>query len=302
MNWSKRVEEVLAALPSNGRATEWRAADKETIHKALEGVSLYSGATKPDAGARVAFNISSAHIPGFVNDKNGMAYKNRYDVSGKQIGEPSPSSAPDARGLIDLLLAAKIGSVKPENLYYGAVELNGAGIRYYGDISLILLVDRVHRQTLVLDRNSFDLISAPLRAKTHPNGSWDVAAATKQLAEIAGWWSADLVNIAICKVLGGGPNPERRITMGDVSQGVLADEDYIEVIRTGSFDVRDVAEARVSAADAAVDGMVADRLRRGPTPNWVELMWRHRRRKADQALRAERIVTRVVISAGRVRA
>jgi hypothetical protein len=302
MDWSKRAEEVVAALPGNGQASAWRNADMETISKAVKGVSLYSDGKKSDGGARVTFNISSAHIPGFVADNNGNAYKNRYDASGKRIGEQTPSGMLDAREKIDQLLAYKIGGgVKPESLYYGAVELNGAGIRYYGDIGLILRVDKVDPQTQILDRNSFDLISEPLRATTHPNGSWDVLAATEQLVLIAGRWSDDLVNIAICKVLGGGTNPERRITAGGVSQGVLADEDYIEVIRTASFNVTDLAEARVSAADSAVDGMVADRLRRGPTPSWAELMWRNRRRKAEQALRAKRIVTRVVVSAGRVR-
>lgn len=301
MYWQSRAKEVIEALPGNGQASDWRNADMETISKAVKGVSLYSDKKKSDGGARVAFNISSAHIPSFVADNNGKAYKNRYDASGKRIGEQTPSGMLDAREQIDQLLASKIGGVEPESLYYGAVELNGAGLRYYGDIALILRVDTVDPHTQILDRNSFDLISEPLRAKTHPNGSWDVSAAADQLVLIAGRWSDDLVNIAICKVLGGGTNPERRITAGGVSQGVLADEDYIEVIRTASFNVTDLAEARVSAADSAVDGMVADRLRRGPTPSWAELMWRHRRRKAEQELRAKRIVTRVVVSAGRVR-
>ena len=308
MAWSTRADKVVGSLPENGRASEWRDADKQTIRKALEGVSLYSDAVKRDAGARVAFNISSAHIPGFAADNSAAAYKNRYDVSGRRIGEKPPSSEPGFRELIDQLLAAEAGKiearqVEPEKLYYGAVELNGAGVRYYGDVSLILLpdTDGAEDKTLVLDRNSFDLISPPLRTRTCPNGWWDEAAAAKELAVLAGKWSTDLVNMAICKILGGGANPERRITVGGVSEGVLADEDYIEVIRTSSFNVTNLAEARVSAADAAVDGMIADRVHRGPTPNWTELMWRHRRRKADQALRAKGIVTRVVISAGRVR-
>ena len=42
----------------------------------------------------------------------------------------------------------------------------------------------------------------------------------------------------------------------------------------------DVGEARLGAADVAVDGLAADRLPRRPTPDWAELLWRHRRRKA----------------------
>jgi hypothetical protein len=308
MDWSKRADDSITSLPPNGRARDWRIADKQTIGKALEGVRLYGNGAKPDAGARVAFNISSAHIPGFAANRNGSGYKNRYDVSGKQIGDAPPSSGLGSRELIDQLLAKEAGRlqgrpVKPETLYYGAVELNGSGVRYYGDVSLILLphAHSAKDKRLVLDRNSFDLISSPLLAKTCPNKKWNEAAASKELATLAGEWSADLVNMAICKIFGGGPNTERRITVGAVSEGLLADEDYIEVIRTSSFDVTNLAEARVSAADAALDGVIADRLRRGPRPNWAELMWRHRRRKADQALRSQGIVMRVVISAGRVR-
>lgn len=314
MDWSKRADEAIASLPCNGQAGKWRDADKQTIRKALEGVSLYGKGAKPegakrDAGARVAFNISSAHIPGFAANKNGSSYKNRYDVSGARIGDNPLPSGPGSRERIDQLLAKRVGKmqgrhVEPETLYYGAVELNGAGVRYYGDVSLILLphANSAKDKRLVLDRNSFDLISPPLSARTCPNGKWDEAAAAKELADLAGEWSADLVDMAVGKILGGGANRERRITVGAISEGVLADEDYIEVIRTSSFDVTGLGEARISAADAAVDGMIADRLRRGPRPNWAELMWRHRRRKADQALRSEGIVTRVVISAGRVRA
>jgi hypothetical protein len=91
------------------------------------------------------------------------------------------------------------------------------------------------------------------------------------------------------------------MTVGMISQGVLDDEDYLEVIRVSSFKVSNLAEARTAAADAAVDGRVADRMRLGPLPSWPEMLWRHRRRRADQALQAHGIVTRVVIGSGRVR-
>lgn len=298
--WSDKVDAVLKELGGDRGAGAWRKADQNTIDEALTGKSPYSGKIRPDARAHVAFNISSAHVPAFASRRDGRAYQNRYDAGGRRTGEASPDGALDAREAIDVLLGGKAG-VAAESVYYGAVELNGSGVRYYGDVALILRPDRVSTDELVVDRNSFDLILAPLRSRTHPTGHWDENAAAKVLDEIAGRWSANLANMAICKVLGGGLNPERRMTVGAISQGVLADEDYIEVIRTSSFDVTDLAEARLSAADAAVDGLVADRLRRGATPGWAELLWRHRRRRADQALRAARVATRVVLSAGRIR-
>ena len=185
-------------------------------------------------------------------------------------------------------------------LYYGAVELNGSGIRYYGDVCLVLNDSKVFCSTKVLNRNSFDLICEPLRSKTHAGAAWDAVLAEKEADLIAGEWH-ELGEMAICKVLKPGANDDRRLTIGALSEGVLADEDYLEVICETSFDVGDVGEARFAAADAAVDGLVADRLRRGPIPSWSELLWRHRRRKADEALKAHATPTRIMVSAGRVR-
>lgn len=299
--WATRVIELLAKF-SMPDSSAWRNADRDIIHHAVNGISPYSGTVKPDAAARAVFNIPSVHVPDFLSSSAGAAYKNRYDVAGaNRIGSAAPNGAPDARKLIDETLATLAGQTGCTRLYYGAVEINGAGVRYYGDLSLVLKTTEVLGTTLVLDRNSFDLICAPLRKKTHPNGLWDPKAAQVEAEGISGIWAHDLADIAVCKVLKTNVDHGRRITVGAVSQGVLEDEDYLEVIRVGSFGAKDVDEVRVSAADAAVDGLVADRLWRGPTPDWTELLWRHRRRKADQALKGVRIRTRVVVSSGRVR-
>ena len=47
-----------------------------------------------------------------------------------------------------MALAFIIGNVSSQSLYYGASELNGAGIRY----CLVLEQDEVDSDTLVLDR------------------------------------------------------------------------------------------------------------------------------------------------------
>jgi hypothetical protein len=299
--WGPRVTALLGTFTPP--ASDWRQADRGTIGNVLRGISPYSGSVKSDAAARVVFNISSAHVPSFVAGRQGRAYRNRYDIAAAgRLGSGAPSPKPDVREAIDRVLARLIGRVSWKKLYYGAVELNGAGIRYYGDVCLVLKTAAVGDGTVVLDRNSFDLICAPLRAKTHTAaGHWDPKAAKAQADDIAGEWAADLADMAICKVLKTGRQETRRITVGAVSEGVLDDEDYMEVIRTASFDVSDVDEARLAAADAAVDGLVADRLRRGPAPDWTELLWRNRRRQAERALKGAYVRMRVVVSTGRVR-
>ena len=61
---------------------------------------------------------------------------------------------------------------------------------------------------------------------------------------------------------------ERRLTTGQISEAVLDDEDYIEVLKIGSFDVGALQEARVSAADAAAEAQVGAQLQMGPAPTW----------------------------------
>ncbi|MBP2461174.1 MULTISPECIES: hypothetical protein [unclassified Rhizobium] len=296
--WLPALRALLTKYPNISSA--WRNADADTIRGAIRGVSPYTGKIKKDGAARVVFNISSADVPSFTRNSRVDAYENRYDHA-RRIGSAPCIGSPDAREKIDRMLATLFGATAGwDKLYYGAVELNGSGIRYYGDVCLVLDDSKVSPTTKVLNRNSFDLICEPLRSKTHISDVWDPKLAEQQADVVAGQWD-EVGDMAACKVLKPGADGDRRLTIGAISEGILADEDYLEVIRESSFNVGDLAEARTSAADAAVDGLVADRLRRGPMPSWSELLWRHRRRRADEALKAKSIPTKVVVSSGRVR-
>ena len=279
-------------------AAAWRKADVETIGYFLSGVSPYTGNKRADQGARVAFNISSAWVPGFAKaSSGGVGYMNRHDVAA--LGGRKPP--PDSRSRIDDVLGA-IANVPAADIYYGAVELNGAGVRYYGDICLILKPEATEADTLILDRNSFDLLNEPLRTSTHPKGTWDPAAAGVEARALSGRWGGCLHHLAACKILDGTPNAPRRTTIGAISEGVLADEDYIEVIRTSSFTARDLVEARTTAADVAVETRIRDRLFTGPTPTLAALAWRRQRRKAEAALKRAGVPVRVVVGSGRLKA
>ncbi len=300
--WPLRLRRLVSRLSSKAPAAyPWRRADAETVRGVIAGVSPYSGSVKADQAAKAVFNISSAHVPAFVADRTGAPYKNRYNAPGRALGSGGPP-AQDARALIDQALSSLTHAAWTDH-YYGAVDLNGAGIRYYGDVCLVLRPEAVDGGTLVLDRNSFDLICPPLRARTCPSPGhvWSPVAGARQAAAMSGQWANCLPSMAAHKVLSGGRTDERRITIGMISEGVLADEDYMEVIRVGSFGPGDLAEARVSAGDAAADGLVADRMRRGPAPDWAAMLWRHRLRRAEAALQSAGVRTRVVVSSGRMR-
>ena len=62
-------------------------------------------------------------------------YKNGYDLGQYRIGEPPPGKSLKSREIVDRALPLQNGQ-KPNDVYFGAIELNGAGIRFYGDVCL----------------------------------------------------------------------------------------------------------------------------------------------------------------------
>ena len=309
--WQELCDELIDRLASGGdRQKAYRNADAEMIRRTTRGQGPDSDSAKPEAGVRVVYNIPAVHVPALVAagalSKKNRPFKNRYDLGkgGGQIvrlGEAPPKDI-DVRGWVDAAVGALAGKRDGSNLYYGAAELNGAGMRYYGDICLVLKPAVIDSDTLVLYRNSFDLARAPIadRIKSKPETSW-AKCTINEAREFEDRWEADLASMVACKALDGGRWGERRITTGAISDGLLNDEDYLEVVRTCSFGWQELEEARVAAADAGAEGRIADRLKQGPSPTQTELLWRHRRRYADQALKEKGVRTRIVVTAGRAR-
>jgi hypothetical protein len=307
-DWKQLASDLPQQLGAGDQELEsYRSADAEMIRGTLRGHGIYSGKPKAETGARAVYNLSAAHVPALVaaGARSNRPYKNRYDLRAT-LGQPTPSPRP-LRERVDDAIGQLINQSDGSNLYYGAVEINGAGIRYYGDICLVLKPSAIADDTLILDRNSFDLGCEPIRrritmdgAAPRPQAKWP-AETVNQADELQGRWEEHLADMAICKILDGGKNVQRRLTTAPISDGVLSDEDYIEVVRLESFGTDELDEARISAADAGADGRIADRLTRGPTPSLAELQWRHRRRLADQALATKRVRTRIVVTGGRAR-
>ena len=289
-NWQNRRKRLVADICGQDKdLAAYRDADADVIDGTVRGRSPHSSRVQRDAGARVVFNIPAVHVRDFCQ----AGYQNRYDL-GSKLCVAEYGKAPK-RDQIDRTLATVSGA-KGENLYYGAAELNGAGVRYYGDICLVLKPAFVEPDTLVLDRNSFDLMRSPIVDHIHSD-----ADAVTEVEELKGSWSDDIADMAVCKVLGEQPRQRRLITTGKISEGLLADEDYVEVVREGSFAWKDLAEARIAAADAGADGRVADRLSVGPIPHLTELLWRQRRRSAERELAACKVEVRTVVTSGRMR-
>jgi hypothetical protein len=304
MDWEKKLQKLKETFPKDAGA--YVTANVDAVRSAVAGKGPDKPTVDSRAGARMVCNIASVHIPAFVQASlagEDKPYKNGYDLHKFQVGDPPPDEALKTREKVDRALPIA-SNRSPADIYFGAVELNGTGIRFYGDVCLVLKDGAVAPETTILDRNSYDLIRAPIRERIETASTEaDRERAMRTEAEgIAGEWSHDLSQIAAIKVLSAIMQRDRRLTTGMMSDGVLSDEDYIEVLRCGSFGTSDVQEARHNAAEAAQDALISDRWRVGPCPSHESLIWQEQRRRSEEFLRCANITVRIVTTSGRVRA
>jgi hypothetical protein len=301
VDWGLRVRELIAVAPL-GVAREYVEANAAAVQSAVIGRGPDTTVVDPEAGVCAVVNISSVHVPAFVRRSLSLdpkPYKNGYDLGKFVVGTPAPPRARKTRELVDAALPLLGRSARDH--YYCAVELNGSGVRFYGDVSLVLKPSEVHPGTVVLDRNSFDLMRKPLLDRidsARPNQELE---RQRVAAQLAGLWGTDLPAMATTKILGASPQQPRRLTTAQISDALLEDEDYLEVLRFGSFGVAHLREARLSASDVAVDARIGDRARIGPAPDFAALLWRHRRRRAERSLRSAGVLVTVATTSGRSR-
>jgi hypothetical protein len=264
--------------------------------KAIEGVVKDFGpdpGSRAGGGVRVVFNMSNEYIPTFCSAASG-GYKNSYDLGKtRSLGDSNPE--PKRRELVDHVLTNVTG-IPAQEIYFGAVEVNGSGVRFYGDYCLVLK-DAPDDDPWILDRNSYDIARPPLAWR----GSLDLKQMIKSAESILGKWKTDLGHILVVKTFSSVRVNSRRLTVGQISNAVLNDEDYVEVLRSCSFTANHIAEVRTSATDAARESVIADRSLHGPVPSAHELLWRRRRLEAEQAMREEGLTVRVVTASGRIR-
>ncbi len=303
-DWKERLATALTRAGADGPIlSAYAVANRDAIGGALSGCGPDSKIPDPGTGSRAVANIPAVHVPSFValsRAGDPRPYKNAYDNGKFRIGDLPGAELP-TRVVVDQALPLPDGR-GPKDVYFCAVELNGSGIRFYGDVALVLRPDRVDDDTILLDRNSYDLVREPIKTWIESAGPTDRAKAMRRRArEMSGPWRDALVPMVAIRVFERRAVVARRLTMGQISDAVLDDEDYIEVLRIGSFGAADLQEARFSSADAALDALIADRLRNGPVPRMEAILWRARRRKAEKVLRRAGIRTTVVVTSGRLK-
>ncbi|MCR5868229.1 hypothetical protein [Aquincola sp. J276] len=304
-SWRAKLEQLVSRLArGNKGAIDYLIANARAVQQTVQGASLDNTDISPRAGARMVVNLSSAHVPAFCTAHGSgdpIPYKNAYDV--EQIerakGQHKPVSV--RRALVDSSLPLPPGQ-SPASTYFGAIELNGTGIRFYGDVCLVLSEDRVSPNTVVLDRNSYDVMRAPVSdgVELLPRAQ-QTGARSAILRSWSGLLRRDVGAIVAIKALGTHGPLERRLTTGQISEAARDDEDYVEVLRHGSFSPDDLQEARIASSEAARDALVTARFPVSPAPRLEALIWRDRREHAERALRACGVPVNVVTTSGRIK-
>lgn len=294
-SWKTELDDFRRGLPPDAAAmADLQRANAEFARKAMLGFGPDINTHGSESGQRIVYNLSSAHVPAVLHNR----YLNTYDAK-THLGKRGPSRL---RQQIDAAIGVASGSgLKPEQIYFGAVELNGAGIRYFGDFCLVLKPDN-QPQTMLIT-NSYDVHREPMRSQVVVRGDANATMGNRvaTLADWQGQWPTDAPDMAVLKLASVIAAARRRLTIGAVAAGVLSDEDYIEVARDGSFGARDIEEVRLSVVDAAAEARIADRMFRGPSPTLAEALWRHRRRGAERAAARQGVAVRLVTTIGRDR-
>jgi hypothetical protein len=293
--WQKRLQSALRkARRKSSAGPNYPFANADLVGLSLCGNGADNGAAG-ESGYRIVVNISSAHIPKFCRQGH---YKNIYDLqTSPTIGNPPKVSR--KRQIVDAALQVATG-LHPRNVYFAAIELNGPGMDFYGDCCLVLKKDQDDESLVILDRNSYDVIRDPLRSDI--NRSHSPAQKRAEVAKsLSGRLQTDLPAIAAIKIFQSRSYESRLLTTGMISNGILEDEDYIEVLRPRSFGPADISEVRISAPDVAVDERIRNRALSGPAPSHAELLWSRRRRVAERRLASATIPIRVITTVGRSR-
>jgi hypothetical protein len=282
--WSVRQEFLLENVAS--------------VSQVIAGLGPDDSKPRDGAGARVVFNMACIHVAEFCNDSTSSpnAYKNAYKFS------PSRKRV-TVDETVERCAVALGHSIAKEDISFGAIETSGTGIRFYGDMCLVLKPPSDMDQLVLIDRNSYDVARNPIAQRVTYGMSQGLTEAQARDNEMIAWlgrW-ADLAHMLAVKIIRRLPLGARRWTTGQIAQAVLEDEDYCEVLYPRSFNAGDLAEVRLSAADAAAESDITVREQSGEAPALHEIAWRDQRREARRALTRAKVPVRVVTTPGRIK-
>ncbi|MFD0789255.1 hypothetical protein ACFQ0P_02505 [Microbacterium insulae] len=273
-----------------------RAANDDAIRRTVEGAPVDAGGRHRD-GLRIVVNVPCAVVP----DVFVRGVRNRHELSAKRVGDERSTRNRLDDAIADI--AAQFAGdatpgaqpIDPTALHYAALELNGAGVRYFGDICLVIDSEGIDDSQVVLEQNSYNVTRDPLRPDLA-----DDAAVRDALVRMACRW-ADRAELVARKVLAASPeSDERLLTTAAVGRGILEDEEYIEVPLTTAIAPDRIRGARTTGGEAAKELSIAATTAT-VAPSATDLLWLSSRRRAAQALREHAIPLSIVTHGGRER-
>jgi hypothetical protein len=228
-----------------------------------------------ETGARMVVNIGSYALLRLLQP--GGEYRNAYDL----VAVGARRAVPDERALVDDLIAPR--GVKGSDLYFGAVGLETAGVRFYGEYCLVLKPTANDMQ--IFERDSYELVFPPLNASKQPS----------ELAKaLRGRWQKDLVPMAVLKTRELIEPAGRLVTEGRFRETLLRGEEFIEAHREGPFGIGDLEKVHQSPSDIALESRIERAYTSGVLPSLEELVWQSRRARIDVKLCRQGVPTRVV--------
>lgn len=276
--WSKRRREWI---------DDWMQTTSDPFVGAQVDVIISTLESK-ELSARVVVNIGADSLLKFL--RHGR-YRNCYEIKNKPIPGEDPDTVKVSPTRLEVDRLIGFGGAKAETLYFGAVELSGSGVRFYGEYCMVLSRAIAERIEQVFDRNSYDVERPPL--KNFVNGD------PSQAAILRGNWAGDLTDMLILKVAPKVSVLNRLATPGTIADAVLTDEDFVEVHLNRSFEPRDLAEVRIAPSDETLSADIRDQWRKGQTPRIGEWLWLWRRGQVAAELHARATARRVVTTTGR---
>jgi len=288
-SWKQRVQDAKQVV-ANGDFDRLAYADANLnfVSRFVNGLGPDGAKPAEGAGARAVVNMACAHVPSFT----GQGYLNTYQLHLKGL---APTASKRRQSVDDVLQG--LTGIAPDRSYFAAVSLNKSGVRFYGDMTLVLKADLQGDGPHLLDRNSYDLMRAPI-AGCLPHKDW--------VCSWHGRWTRDLADMLSLRALYTLPSVKRRWAAGQVARAALDDEDYVEFIGEAQaseqcFDLSAVQEVRLSSADVALEAWIGERVARGPAPAASLLLWRQQRHDAVDSLVQHGIKVGVNTEEGRSR-
>jgi hypothetical protein len=277
-SWEER-KKVLLAKSDDWFAGGFTKANVDAVEFAADGKRGY---------VHVIFNLGADALGNFLHSGKYLNAYQKPVVGGKLRG------ASKNRRKVDEMLAL----ADPEQVYFCAISGAGTGVRYYGEYCVALKSpDDAKFVKRVLDRNSYDFISEPFKTLLRPLPTSQKRDLIQNM--MCDFRSDDFKSMLSIKVLQHNAARPRLLTPGQIAEGILVDEDYVEALHEGSVEREAILEVRSHPDDRLTELGIEQAWHQGKNLTPEELLWMGRRQAVSSRLESRDIPHKSVSDQGR---